>query len=379
MAKQYKKPQCTKPTSYNCGKACININKNCNSNPSDDQSKDRLEKLKVVGIAYAQKISKPPAKVNPKKIAPPPDQEPKKAKTPNVTKTKTEKATETPEERQARLMAEAKVVRENLGSLADKPNLDKSLSGRAVFNVGIRVRTPDPAGAADKEVVWLRDEYNSLLKKNPALAVNFLKERLNPSIEAGKEIDRILIKARELVQVKTPIKNINAEFVSENPVKAKERENAVKEFAKLVSVPDFSGKVVIGDIPAGKSEGSSFFVPGSNTISMSQSHGIHAVVHELAHWLEDVRPEIRKEVKTYYDKRTKDEPLTSIGTSPNGGGDILVKKDQWILPYQGREYSPTSDITEVLSVGLELLYKNPIYLAKNDPDLFDFIYATVRR
>jgi|SanBayMetagenome_1026888.scaffolds.fasta_scaffold12052_2 hypothetical protein len=374
-----KKPQCIKPTSYNCGKACININKNCKSNPSDDQSKDRLEKLKVVGIAYAQKASKPPTKINPKKIAPPPDQKPKKVKTPKVAKTKAEKATETLEDRQARLMAEAKAVREKLGSLADKPNLDKSLSEKAVFNVGIRVRTPDPAGAAQKEANWLRDEYNSLLKKNPALAVNFLKERLNPSIEAGKEIDKILIKARGLVQVKTPLKNINAKCVSKNPAKVEEREKAVKEFAKLVSIPDFSGKVVIGDIPAGKSEGSSFFIPGSNTISMSQSHGIHAVVHELAHWLENVRPEIRKEVKAYYDKRTKDEPLTSIGKSPNGGGDILVKKDQWIAPYQGREYSPTSEVTEVLSVGLELLHKNPLFLAKNDPDLFDFIYATVRR
>lgn len=276
-------------------------------------------------------------------------------------------------------MAEAKVIREKLEKLADKPNLDKSLSEKAVFNAGIRVRTPDPTGKAQQEVNWLRDEYKSLLKQNPALAVNFLKERLNPSIEAEKEIDKILIKARGLIQVKIPLKNIDAEYISEDPAKVKERENAVREFAKLVSVPDFSGKVTIGDIPTGKSEKSSYYTPGSNTVSMSPSHGTHAVIHELAHWLEDVRPEIRKEVKAYYDKRTKDEPLASIGTSSNSGEDILVRKDQWIQPYQGRDYGSGTEFTEVLSVGLELLYKNPIYLAKNDPDLFDFIYTTVRR
>ena len=41
-----KKPQCVKPTSYNCGKSCINIKKNCRCNPDDAQSKDRIDKLK---------------------------------------------------------------------------------------------------------------------------------------------------------------------------------------------------------------------------------------------------------------------------------------------------------------------------------------------
>jgi hypothetical protein len=53
-----KKPQCVKPTAYNCGKACININNNCKSNPDDAQSKDRLEKLKAAGIDYAKEAKK---------------------------------------------------------------------------------------------------------------------------------------------------------------------------------------------------------------------------------------------------------------------------------------------------------------------------------
>jgi len=53
-----KKPQCVKPTAYNCGKACINIKNNCKSNPDDAQSKDRLEKLKAAGIDYAKEAKK---------------------------------------------------------------------------------------------------------------------------------------------------------------------------------------------------------------------------------------------------------------------------------------------------------------------------------
>ncbi len=53
-----KKPQCVKPTAYNCGKACININNNCKSTPDDATSKDRLEKLKAAGIDYAKEAKK---------------------------------------------------------------------------------------------------------------------------------------------------------------------------------------------------------------------------------------------------------------------------------------------------------------------------------
>ncbi|MFM6196314.1 MAG: hypothetical protein ACKPEN_17445 [Planktothrix sp.] len=53
-----KKPQCVKPTAYNCGKACINIKNNCKSNPDDAKSKDRLEKLKAAGIDYTKETKK---------------------------------------------------------------------------------------------------------------------------------------------------------------------------------------------------------------------------------------------------------------------------------------------------------------------------------
>ena len=49
-----KKPQCQKPTSYNCGAACININKGCKSSPNDAIGKERLNKLKDASLAFAK-------------------------------------------------------------------------------------------------------------------------------------------------------------------------------------------------------------------------------------------------------------------------------------------------------------------------------------
>jgi hypothetical protein len=56
-----KKPQCVKPTAYNCGAACINIMKSCKIKTDDSTVKDRIKKLNEIGKDYAKttKSTKP--------------------------------------------------------------------------------------------------------------------------------------------------------------------------------------------------------------------------------------------------------------------------------------------------------------------------------
>ena len=49
-----KKPQCVKPTAYNCGAACINIMKSCKIKTDDPTVKDRIKKLNEIGKDYAK-------------------------------------------------------------------------------------------------------------------------------------------------------------------------------------------------------------------------------------------------------------------------------------------------------------------------------------
>lgn len=44
--------QCVKPTAYNCGKSCININKTCRVNPKDATSSMRRKKLKAIAEEF---------------------------------------------------------------------------------------------------------------------------------------------------------------------------------------------------------------------------------------------------------------------------------------------------------------------------------------
>lgn len=49
--------QCVKPTAYNCGKSCININKTCRVNPKDATSSMRRKRLKAV-VEEFKKVNK---------------------------------------------------------------------------------------------------------------------------------------------------------------------------------------------------------------------------------------------------------------------------------------------------------------------------------
>ena len=50
--------------------------------------------------------------------------------------------------------------------------------------------------------------------------------------------------------------------------------------------------------------------------------------------------------------------------------------DKFIDKYMGKFYKDGA--TEILSMGLQMFYTNPVALAKQDPEYFDFIYSVVR-
>lgn len=140
-------------------------------------------------------------------------------------------------------------------------------------------------------------------------------------------------------------------------------------------------------------------VEGDNTGRASQSDdhirisfgdGGHVVTHELGHWLEEWRPDVHDSIVEFYEKRTAGESFKKLADMFPGVGyrqNEIVKVDKWIEPYMGKWYSDNSInpaastkqvATEILSYGLELFHKDPMRLAKADPEYFDFIFELVR-
>lgn len=122
-------------------------------------------------------------------------------------------------------------------------------------------------------------------------------------------------------------------------------------------------------------------------IESSKRDLARSVVHELGHALEQYDPGIRSMVVNFYKRRTANSPVdTLFGELKIGHLDFseYTKPDKFVDKYMGKTYG-REDIsfghnmfaTEILSMGLEMFYTNPVKLAK-DADMFNFIYAVVR-
>lgn len=116
-----------------------------------------------------------------------------------------------------------------------------------------------------------------------------------------------------------------------------------------------------------------------NEIYLGQTDDIATVIHELAHSIEYKSPGIIEKTKAFFERRTQGEQWQSLRELTGKqfyGEDEEARPDRFIDPYIGK--NNTSKSTEILSMGLQYMYQDPIRFAREDPDMFDFIYNLVR-
>lgn len=115
-------------------------------------------------------------------------------------------------------------------------------------------------------------------------------------------------------------------------------------------------------------------------------------IHELAHHLEIVFPEIlalsRRFLKSRLRPNEKIKSLRSITNISRYRSNEVAFEDDWVLRggsvYMGKVYDLGRNVdtvycTEVLTMGLERLFSNPVAFAKQDPDYFDFLLKTLQK
>jgi len=119
------------------------------------------------------------------------------------------------------------------------------------------------------------------------------------------------------------------------------------------------------------------FEQGGNVYLSSSSYA-KAVIHELGHTLEAKDPLIHSMTSDFRRSRIQGERAEQLRTVTGKayGESEYTYKDDFIDPYMGKNYNGGQ--TEILSMGLELFYTNPVKFAREDPEMFDFIYAVVR-
>jgi len=122
----------------------------------------------------------------------------------------------------------------------------------------------------------------------------------------------------------------------------------------------------------------------AGTIGLATTSGRTSMLHELGHWLEDRDRDVHTKALNFLNRRTSGErPIKMRDARPGMGYDDyeITKVDKFKSPYMGKVYQSKSRgmyATEIVSMGLEELYKDAAGFARSDPDYFDFMYNLLR-
>jgi hypothetical protein len=130
-------------------------------------------------------------------------------------------------------------------------------------------------------------------------------------------------------------------------------------------------------------QGKTVYSPGAETkvalLEAKADVSVKTMIHEMGHVIEGSDLDLRRACLEFLHERRGTEALRPLTTLCPGYGyraHELAFKDRLLDPYIGKLYLDHS--TEVFTTGLELLYEDPIRVAKGDPGYFDLIMRLAR-
>lgn len=120
---------------------------------------------------------------------------------------------------------------------------------------------------------------------------------------------------------------------------------------------------------------------GNHEIHMNIGASTVTHVHELGHTVEFTSPKLQEASQGFIHHRTEGEKPHHY---PTGGPDEVGFKNEFSKAfdsphhdiYIGKHYG--SGHTEVLAMGFQKLYENPIHFAKHDPEYFKFVVGALK-
>lgn len=118
-------------------------------------------------------------------------------------------------------------------------------------------------------------------------------------------------------------------------------------------------------------------------IIVGRASGAKTIAHEIGHVLETRLEGWHDRAVEFLEMRTEGEIATSLRklTGIKYAAGEIAKPDQFFDPYVGKLYldkSGKNRMTEVISMGIERLYDDPLGFSRDDPQHFDFIIGLLR-
>lgn len=139
-------------------------------------------------------------------------------------------------------------------------------------------------------------------------------------------------------------------------------------------------------IPRATSSSRSFYSLGDKKLHLNTHpearEKLATGIHESMHWLEDFNAHVHKRCVEFLEYRCKGETAQSLRKLTGLGyrADELARPDKFFSPYCGKDYifHGSRYATEVLSMGVEKMLKDPVAFAKQDPEHFNFVISIMK-
>jgi hypothetical protein len=299
----------------------------------------------------------------------------------NVVESKTVKVVEKPKVVEPKAEGAPKVAKSKTVKTIEK---DKSVEARDKIDV-INAKYSKRSKAMQKEVTRLlgyeiKDlldnmEFASTIRNDKRFYDDdvFRKSALSLIEKRGKLFDKMTSEARETLYAK---EKSSLKFNNKSKFDNKAFGDGVESFDRFFA-EDLSQHTILIKKGKGTRE---FYDPNDKSLNLGPRSKASTVAHELGHWYEDIKPGVHDKIMEFYNRRTKgdkEQRMKDLFPGEGWGKNEIVKTDKFIHPYMGL-VSPDGKSSEILSMGLDYYYTNPVRFAKEDPDYFDFIYNLVR-
>jgi SPP1 gp7 family putative phage head morphogenesis protein len=137
-------------------------------------------------------------------------------------------------------------------------------------------------------------------------------------------------------------------------------------------------------------KGRAYARPWANSVHLADSDLARTVVHEIGHLIEAGNLHITdsrylSKVRAFLKERLKHDPvgvqkLSKLTKIRSYAADEVAFKDEFINPYMGKIYGELSSMgsSEVISMGLELLFADPVQFMRKDPEMFAWLVDVIR-
>lgn len=128
--------------------------------------------------------------------------------------------------------------------------------------------------------------------------------------------------------------------------------------------------------------GRAYYAPTERAMYVSSKTSASVMAHEITHGTEIQNTEVLKKAVAFLKKRSNGEKPKKLKdlTGLNYDKDEITYEDLWHARggshYCGKDYKETA--TEVLTMGIERLHKNPASFAQEDQEYFDFVVETLQ-